>query len=517
MPCGHSVMLATPMLATQVDSGPAMPCANPMGEWILPTLFQVLSQEGAIPPSVPCNTSRLRAERQWAGAIVALETWLQPMAARGICLSGPLPVLSQPDLLKQFQSWTFTTAYDALSLQLPFQLTSALGAIWPDRHARHHSQTLPLFPQDPLAAEQFCLVLTPQFSLILLLSQDEQDEPCFAYSFVPEVIDRVWQLLRLRVVMMRPQQLDQLDQMIAQFPVVAPDYKLVTQFSQMLMNAIADAPTIERSPLPQSSQELATAVAAVAQRQAADAVAAAMAAASPHELATPSLDVELLQAIAHEIRTPLTTIRMLTRLLMKRQDMAADAIKRLESIDRECSEQIDRFGFIFRAVEMETSETQGMALTATCLAQIFAQSMPRWQQQASQRGLVLDVILPAQMPSVVTDPALLDQALSSLIDRSARSLPAGSTIQVEAAIAGHQLKLQVQSNLADSSHAHKPLIKSLGQMLMFQPETGNLSLNLAVTKNLFRAMGGRMTVRQRSADDEVFTIFLPIEASKPRH
>jgi signal transduction histidine kinase len=526
-------MLATRMLATQIDSGPAMPCANPMGEWILPTLFQVLSQEGAIPSTRPTDRStrsaaaqQLRADRQWAAAIVALETWLQPMASNGVCLSGPLPVLSQPDLLKQFQSWTFTTAYDVLSLQLPFQLTSALGAIWPDRdrEARHHSRTLPLFPQDPLAAEQFCLVLTPQFSLILLLSQDEQHEPCFAYSFVPEVIDRVWQLLRLRVVMMRPQQLTQLDQAIAQFPAVAPDYKLVTQFSQMLLNSMVDAPVAVARPLSaQSPQDLAAAVAAVAQRQAADAVAAAMAdaalphAALPNEPAAPSLDVELLQAIAHEIRTPLTTIRMLTRLLMKRPDMAADALKRLESIDRECSEQIDRFGFIFRAVEMETSETQGMALTATCLAQIFAQSMPRWQQQASQRGLVLDVILPAQMPSVVTDPALLDQALSSLIDRSARSLPAGSTIQVEAAIAGHQLKLQVQSNLADSSHAHKPLIKSLGQMLMFQPETGNLSLNLAVTKNLFRAMGGRMTVRQRSADDEVFTIFLPIEASKPRH
>jgi signal transduction histidine kinase len=526
MPCGHSVMLATHTLTSQVDSGPAMPCANSMGEWILPTLFQVLSQEGAIVSLRPADRSarsaaaqQLRADRQWAAAIVALENWLQPMASRGICLSGPLPVLSQPDLLKQFQSWTFTTAYDALSLQLPFQLTSTL-------RVRHHSRTLPLFPQDPLAAEQFCLVLTPQFSLILLLSQDEQHEPCFAYSFVPEVIDRVWQLLRLRVVMMRPQQLEQLDQAIAQFPAVAPDYKLVTQFSQMLLNSIADVPVAVARPLSaQSPQDLAAAVAAVAQRQAADAVAAAMAdaalphAALPNEPAAPSLDVELLQAIAHEIRTPLTTIRMLTRLLMKRPDMAADALKRLESIDRECSEQIDRFGFIFRAVEMETSESQGsqgMALTATCLAQIFAQSMPRWQQQASQRGLVLDVILPAQMPSVVTDPALLDQALSSLIDRSARSLPAGSTIQVEAAIAGHQLKLQVQSNLADSSHAHKPLIKSLGQMLMFQPETGNLSLNLAVTKNLFRAMGGRMTVRQRSTDDEVFTIFLPIEPSKPR-
>jgi hypothetical protein len=159
-------MLATRMLATQIDSGPAMPCANPMGEWILPTLFQVLSQEGAIPSTRPTDRStrsaaaqQLRADRQWAAAIVALETWLQPMASNGVCLSGPLPVLSQPDLLKQFQSWTFTTAYDVLSLQLPFQLTSALGAIWPDRdrEARHHSRTLPLFPQDPLAAEQFCL------------------------------------------------------------------------------------------------------------------------------------------------------------------------------------------------------------------------------------------------------------------------------------------------------------------------------------------------------------------------
>jgi signal transduction histidine kinase len=286
-----------------------------------------------------------------------------------------------------------------------------------------------------------------------------------------------------------------------------PHYKLVTQFSQMLLNYLPEPMETIGVGRPLSTNELAEAVQQLADRDADE---------LPCSGNEPSLDVELLQAIAHEVRTPLTTIRMLTRLLMKRKDMAPDAIKRLESIDRECSEQIDRFGFIFRAVEMETSDSRGMALTSTCLEQIFKQSIPRWQQQANQRGLLLDVILPPQMPQVVTDPALLDQALSSLIDRSARSLPSGSTIQVEAAIAGHQLKLQVQSSLADSSQQHKPLIKSLGQMLMFQPETGNLSLNLAVTKNLFQAMGGKMTVRQKSEQDEVFTIFLPIEASKPR-
>jgi signal transduction histidine kinase len=481
-----------------------------MGEWTLPTLFQVLAQETVLPelPALGLSAAQLqvRSERQWCGAIAALTQILGqiPMETgqtSGLILSGPTPIVSQTSLLKQFRTWTFTTDSSLHKLQLPFQLPNALDAIW---QTAQTNSALPLFPKDPLTAEQFCLVMTEKFGLVLLLSQDEQGQPRFTYSFSPEAVDRVWQLLRLRVVMMRPQLSEQLDDLVDHFMPHAPDYRLVTQFNQLLLNHL---PVSLEQPVVATvaTKDLAAAVAQVAQE-------------SPpiDPASSSSLDVDLLQAIAHEIRTPLTTIRMLTRLLMKRKDMAPDAVKRLESIDRECSEQIDRFGFIFRAVELETSDSQGMALTATCLEQVFKQSIPRWQQQASQRGLGLEIALPAQMPAVVTDPALLDQALSSLIDRSARSLPSGSTIQVEAAIAGHQLKLQVQSNLADPSQSHKPLIKSLGQMLMFQPETGNLSLNLAVTKNLFQAMGGKMTVRHNAEQDEVFTIFLPIEAPKPR-
>jgi signal transduction histidine kinase len=480
-----------------------------MGEWTLPTLFQVLSQEDTIPEPPQFGLSiaqqQLRADRQWTGAIAALTEVLQqvpgtPGAPAGIVLSGPTPVLSQPNLLKQFRTWTFTTEPAATSLRLSCQLPP-LDTRW--QHNTQTNSSLPLFPKDPLASEQFCLVMTPKFGLVLLLSQDEQGYAQFTYSFVPEAIDRVWQLLRLRVVMMRPQVSEQLDELIEQFPTTAPDYRLVTQFNQLLLHHLPVAIVPHAHAASCSTKDLAAAVEQALHK-------------NDPDPAESSLDVDLLQAIAHEIRTPLTTIRMLTRLLMKRKDMAPDAIKRLEAIDRECNEQIDRFGFIFRAVEMETAPSQGMALTAIGLEQVFQQSIPRWQQQASQRGLILDIVLPPHMPAVVTDPALLDQALGSLIDRAARSLPAGSTIQVEAAIAGHQLKLQVQSNLADTSQHHKPLIKALGQMLMFQPETGNLSLNLAVTKNLFQAMGGKMTVRQRSEQDEVFTIFLPIEASKPR-
>jgi hypothetical protein len=92
---------------------------------------------------------------------------------------------------------------------------------------------------------------------------------------------------------------------------------------------------------------------------------------------------------------------------------------------------------------------------------------------------------------------------------------------VQVTPAGDQLKLQFQShsnpekngnsnNLANDTCS---TLKSIGQLLMFQPETGSLSLNLSVTKHLFQALGGKLIVRQRPQEGEVMTVFLPLEVS----
>ena len=94
--------------------------------------------------------------------------------------------------------------------------------------------------------------------------------------------------------------------------------------------------------------------------------------------------------------------------------------------------------------------------------------------------------------------------------------------------AGNQLKLQLQANpvqqlnysesdhpqdggIAPKENTFRPSLKSLGQLLMFQPETGSLSLKLSVTKNLFQALGAKLIVRQRPNESEILTIFLPLE------
>jgi hypothetical protein len=86
------------------------------------------------------------------------------------------------------------------------------------------------------------------------------------------------------------------------------------------------------------------------------------------------------------------------------------------------------------------------------------------------------------------------------------SLPMGGKICLEVTTAGNQIKLQFHTQSACPANP----FKSLGHLLVFQPETGSLSLNLNVTKNLFQALGGKLIVRQRSQQEEIFTIFFPL-------
>jgi len=463
------------------------------------------------------------AELQWRSAIAAMTQLLQstpaplanPESLQGLILSGPTPILTDPGIAKVYGSWIF-------AVEPLHHSTGQLPPAQASQDPRPWGAFVPLLPGDPLKREQFCLVLTQQFSFLATLSRSAAGQSSFQFSFAPEAVERAWQLLRFRVMLARPEaELKQLETQFQQFAIVEPPYQIVMEFSQRLLKVLANSAAVPPSPaaagLERSSKEAAwtaplTTPAAVVQ--------------GCQSIPEADFDVQLLQAIAHEVRTPLTTISTLTRLLLKRSDLPEEVIKRLEAIYRECSDQIDRFGLIFRAMELETNQAKvvSMQLTPISLAQIFRDNLPRWQKLAARRNLTLEVSLPQPLPTVVSDPTMLDQALTGLIDRFAHGLPMGSQIQVDVSLAGEQLKLQVRSssalsqsrsspesrNYASGWHQVAPVLKSVGQLLMLQPETGNLSLSLPVTKNLFQALGGKLTVRHLPRQGEILTIFLPL-------
>jgi len=488
-----------------------------MHQWILPTLSEVLQQDHrnfdtTFPESAEGDRTGdcQRAKRSWRGAIGALGVLLQGEGS-GVVLSGPIPWLSHPTLSgKEFATWLFASDTFSNSPQLP------PAAQCPKLLAEHKDARpeviFPLLPNDPLRTEAFCLVLTASFSLVMVLGATRTGQ--FQFSFDPDVVKMAWNELRSRVFLTgNADQRHQLDNYYQQFSPRAPDYKTVMRFSQLILNH-----------LPQDNQFVQRTRLAVrlGSRQEANGRAVSSLTVNCHPSAPqPEIpqspgqhpkDVELLQAIAHEVKTPLTTIRTFTRLLLKRRDLPEKVMKRIQAIDRECTEQIDRFGLIFRAVELETSPAK-VHLTATELSKVLDNSIPRWQKQACRRNVTLDVVLPQTMPVVVSDPTMLDQVLTGAIENFTSTLPTGSHVQVKVMPAGNQLKLQLQCQGRETdkkTDKAKPTLKCLGQLLMFQPETGNLSLNISATKNLFQAIGGKLIVRQRPQQGQELTIFLPL-------
>jgi signal transduction histidine kinase len=444
--------------------------------------------------------AQLKAQREWRGAIASLQQLLlatvdpaaqDRLSLQGLLLSAPTPITSLPSLVANLQTGIFRIE------------TSPIMALMPCKGLESKYQLscspvieLPLLIHDPLTEEQFCLVFTSRFALVMVLGEDRQGLAKFHFSFDPELIEKVWLLLRSRLLLTGHHQLSYLDRLVEQFAPPIPDYRLVSQFTRHLLNHLTplathnNQKTTVKSPQTQVNQPQTAKISL------------------KKTPLPPYPEVELLQALTHEIRTPLTTIRTVTRLLLKRAKLSPDVAKHLELIEQECTEQINRMELIFRAAELETTniKEEQVRLIPISLEQIFEQSIPRWKKQAQRRNVVLDIILPQKLPQIVSDPAMLEQILTGLMEKFTYSLPTGGKIKVLVSTAGNQLKLQF---LSKSNYSSNPL-KSLGQLLMFQPETGSLSLNLNVTKNIFQALGGKLIVRQKPQQGEVLTIFLPL-------
>ncbi|MBW4613717.1 MAG: HAMP domain-containing histidine kinase [Desmonostoc vinosum HA7617-LM4] len=513
-----------------------------MYEWILPSLSEILAEsQASVTECLP-----VKAERQWRVSLAATEHLLLNTLAtdsadttQGLVLTAPAPLFSQPELTQSLQTVTFTAKpFNPLAL-MPFQMPTAIATA----DDIPQESVLPLLPADPLASEQFCLVFTNKFRLVLVLAEHKNGKKVFSFSFEPEVVQQAWRSLGARVILTNPEYFAELDTLIQNYCPVAPDYRIVMQFSRLLLEEVS-----EDWGLGTGDWGLGRGRAEGNREQGAEnyvlsPTTASYSVCSPilHELsevvplrgsklreasatgeAQSSVpDVELLQAFAHEVRTPLTTIRTMTRLLLKRRDLPANVISRLEIIDHECTEQIDRMELLFKAAELETSaavKSSKTQLTPMSLDQVLQQSIPRWQQAAQRRNLTLDVVLPQQLPTVVSNPTMLDRVLTGLMENFTRSLPSGSHIQVQVIPAGDQLKLQLSpqphcKDTSKTSTSATPIRKALGQLLMFQPETGTISLNISATKHLFQAIGGKLIVRQRPHNGEVLTIFLPLEVN----
>jgi signal transduction histidine kinase len=229
---------------------------------------------------------------------------------------------------------------------------------------------------------------------------------------------------------------------------------------------------------------------------------------NPSEMPIPEItEVDILRSLSHEVNTPLTTISTLVKSLLRHQNLGEKVRQRLEQIDLECRNQIDRFRLIFEALDLGRSP---LLMSVIETEKLFQELLPYWREKTRNQKLSLDLFLPYILPTISSNSQLLKLLLNGIIDRLSRVLPIDSQIQIETAIVGEYWKLQFHVTVENQL----PLVQTLGQWLTLQPETGRVNLSLSITKTLFRSLRGKLTVKQplaNASEGEILTIFLPLQ------
>ena len=425
--------------------------------------------------------------RQWWAALATLQDdFLLPLGAQqGVWLASPLPALHEPALLQQLQGWVWAPAELGDLLQAGSPLLPPGVSTAPARAAGGF-QRLPLLEAD--GTDPLLLVLTPRLQVAMALLGDPGQRR-LVVRFDPPTLSAALSLLDERLQHTDPEQGQRLRQAIQALGPLQSDEQLAQRFWPRLAERLAAmAPSLTLQPL-------------VHRSAAADATAAS----------GPSSELALLEALTHEVRTPLATIRTLIRSLLRRSDLPELVRQRLQQIDGECSEQIDRFGLIFLAAELQREPPSGaQALARTDLARLLEQLEPVWSRQLLRRSLALELRCSPELPLVLSDPARLETVLGGLVDRFSRGLPAGAVVRLSLQPAGARLKLRFSASAAVLVEpGEAAAAERVGPVLSWNPGTGSLQLSRQATQRLFHSLGGRLA--ERAGND--LTVFFPVALS----
>lgn len=219
--------------------------------------------------------------------------------------------------------------------------------------------------------------------------------------------------------------------------------------------------------------------------------------------------------VSHELKTPLTTIRMYAELL--REGRVADAAKRdhyLDVMARESSRLTRLVNNILDFARLEQGRKkyrlEDFDLGAAVCGVLDAQHL-----RLESAGLALERRLPVEPTPVRLDRDVIEQVLLNLLDNAIKYAASGNRVTVELARAGGVYSLSVMDRGPGIPSGHRPHIfesfyRVDDSLTSSQPGSG---LGLSISKRMLRGLGGDLTYSDREGGGAVFVARIPASAT----
>lgn len=214
---------------------------------------------------------------------------------------------------------------------------------------------------------------------------------------------------------------------------------------------------------------------------------------------------QLAGALAHEIKNPLSTIRLNMELLAEEIDQSQSppqrrAAKRLQVMQRECQRLQDLLDDF-----LNFTKVRRLKLTPTKLNHEIEETLELFAADADSADVELVTYLDPNLPSVLLDAESFRSALLNLLINAKQAMPGGGQIVVRTTTAGGNVVLQLIDNGCGIDDQTAPHMFEA----FYSTKPGGSGLGLPTTGKIIEAHGGRIHVQSEVGQGTQFTIELP--------
>jgi signal transduction histidine kinase len=235
------------------------------------------------------------------------------------------------------------------------------------------------------------------------------------------------------------------------------------------------------------------------------------------EMRIAALRSQFVSSVSHELKTPLTAIRMFAETLqLERIDPAA----RAEYLDTIVSETERLTRLLNNVLDFSKIEEGRKAYRRedASLADVVRAAVRAMTYPLEQQGFMLRVELDDSLPPAKIDADALEQAILNLLTNAMKYSGSGRTIDLRLAREGGKAVISVRDEgigiaAADQARIFEKFYRISTPENQRIPGTG---LGLTLVDHIVKAHDGSVHVESAPGRGSVFTIHLPLPADDPR-
>ncbi|MBW4518752.1 MAG: response regulator [Scytolyngbya sp. HA4215-MV1] len=231
---------------------------------------------------------------------------------------------------------------------------------------------------------------------------------------------------------------------------------------------------------------------------------------------------DFLSTVSHELRSPLTNIKMAIHLLeinLNRRRLSpsesevnsqSQRIEQYLSILRkECDQELNLVNNLLDLQRLE-AEVILIELTSIEVGEWMVQIIQAYQERAQERQQRLDVFVPSTLPILVSDISILTRIMTELLTNACKYTPPGEVITVSAESVRERLRLVVRNSGIEIPAAELSRIfdKFYRIPVSDRWNQGGTGLGLTLVKKQVIYLGGSIHA-ESSANGVQFVIELP--------